>query len=238
MNNLLLAAPPCQRGHGPESWPCVDLPHPHPYTSYPDKLYTFFSRSASTSAVVASGPGPDIRNTLYKYRLALPPFFALDHVYWWIRFHSSSFPSSSSGKLSPTSTESTRPVTTTEIMTSSWSASTCTTPRSTATSMSRGRSSSIWSRAPWTRCASLRTEPCSDRITTCTASPEREITGLRVTTQRVPSWLTTCSTWYARSPKPAIVCRASSWHTRSAVVPVPVWAHCSSARSARNTPTG
>ena len=55
--------------------------------------------------------------------------------------------------------------------------------------------------------------------------------------QRVQSWSTLCSTWFARRPRAVTACRASSWPTPSGAAPGRAWAPCSSARSGRSTPT-
>merc|ERR1712119_250855 len=88
-----------------------------------------------------------------------------------------------SGRSSPTSTESTQPEPTTVTPISSSSESTSTTMKPPVASTSHEPSSSIWSQVPW-----------------IPFDPEPVITGLKVTTPRVPSSLIVCSMLCERRP--------------------------------------
>merc|ERR1712070_305625 len=143
----------------------------------------------------------------------------------------------SSGKLSPTSTASTLPVPTTVTLTFNWSASTCTTTRPLAAAMCLAPSSWTSSLVPWTPSVPVLSVSSSAQTTSSSGRLVPVTIGQRVTTPRVPSSSTPCSTWCARRPSPATASRASSSATPSVVVPVPVWELSSSPRSARSTPT-
>lgn len=77
------------------------------------------------------------------------------------------------GKSSQTSMASILPAITTATMTSSWNASTSTTPRSMETSTCPVPSSLIWNQAQWIPSASPPTVHCSDQTTSCTDNQEQ-----------------------------------------------------------------
>merc|ERR1712159_30869 len=106
----------------------------------------------------------------------------------------------SSGRLSPMSTVSTLPVPTTVTPTSSWSASTCTTTRLPEVATCPVPSSWTSSLVPWTLFALVLSVSSSALTTSSSARPVLVTTGPRVTTPKVPSSSTPCSTSSARRP--------------------------------------
>merc|ERR1712159_926912 len=93
----------------------------------------------------------------------------------------------SSGRSSPTSTESTQPEPTTATPTSSSSESTSTTTRPPAASMCHEPSSSTSSQAPWTLFDPAHSVRSSDQTTLSSARVVPVTTGPRVTTPRAPN---------------------------------------------------
>merc|ERR1712032_1754857 len=143
----------------------------------------------------------------------------------------------SSGKSSPTSTELTQPVPTTETLTSSWRESTSTTTKPPVAVMSQEPSLWILSQVPWTPSEPDHSVSSSDQTTSSSVRPVPVTTGPRVTTSREPSSLTPSSMSSERRLRVAIAFRDSRSPTPSEEVPDPVWEPFSSPRSERSTQT-
>merc|ERR1712036_35096 len=122
----------------------------------------------------------------------------------------------SSGRSSPTSTESTQLVPTTATAVSSLSASMSTTMRLPAASTFREPSLSTWSQVPWTLSDRAPLARSSDPTTLYLDRAEPVTTGPRDTTPR--------------RPRVAIVCKDFSLLTLWAVEPDPAWELFSSPR--------
>merc|ERR1712178_549331 len=106
----------------------------------------------------------------------------------------------SSGRSSPTSTVSTLPVPTTVTPTSSSSVSTCTTMRPPAVATCLAPSLWTSSLVPWTLFVPAHSVGSSAPTTLSSARLVLVTTGQRVTTPRVPSSSTPCSTSSLRWP--------------------------------------
>merc|ERR1712119_72530 len=128
-----------------------------------------------------------------------------------------------SGRSSPTSTESTQPEPTTVTPISSSSESTSTTMKPPVASTSHEPFSSIWSQVPWIPFDPDHSARSSDQITSFSVSPELVITGLKVTTPRVPSSLIVCSMLCERRPNLVIAFKVFNSLTLLVAVPDPVW---------------
>merc|ERR1712072_1217267 len=135
------------------------------------------------------------------------------------------------------STVSTQPVPTTVTPTSNLRESTSTTTKLPVVDSSQELSSWISNQERWTLSELDHSVNSSDLTTSSSVRLVPVTTGLKVITPKVPNSLTPSSTLSGRRPKVAIVSKVSKSPTPSVVVPVLVWAPCSSPRSERNIPT-
>merc|ERR1712038_38417 len=95
-----------------------------------------------------------------------------------------------SGRSSPTNTESTQPEPTMATPTFSSNESTSTTTKPPAVNTSQEPFSSIWNQVPWTLSDPDHSDKSSDQTTSSSANPVPVTTGPKVTTPKVPNWLT------------------------------------------------
>merc|ERR1711934_72153 len=141
----------------------------------------------------------------------------------------------SSGRSSPTNTESTQlvPITVTPISNSR--ESTCTTTRPPVEDTSQEPSLWILSQVPWTPSEPAHSVNSSDQTTSSSDRPVPVTTGPRVTTPREPSSSIPSSMSSERKLRDAIASKVSRSPTPSVVVPDPVWEPSSSPRSEKST---
>merc|ERR1712071_505026 len=129
----------------------------------------------------------------------------------------------SSGRSSPTNTESTQPEPTTVIPISSSNESMFTTTKPPAVNTFHELSSLIWSQVPWTLFDPVHSARSSDQITSFSDNPEPVITGPKVTTPKELNSSTVCSMLCERRLSLAIAFKVSNLPTLLVAVPVPVW---------------
>merc|ERR1712136_50526 len=143
----------------------------------------------------------------------------------------------SSGKSSPTNTESTQLVPTTETAIFNLKELTYTTMKPPVANTSHVPSLSILSPEPWTPSDPVHSVKSSAQTTSSSDNLVPETTGPKVTTQREPNLLTPSSMLSERKPRAAIAFKDSNLHTPSVAVPVQEWEHFLSAKSVKNTQT-
>merc|ERR1739848_689908 len=119
-----------------------------------------------------------------------------------------------SGRSSPTNTESTQPEPTMATPIFSSNESTSTTTKPPAVNTSHEPFSSIWNQVPWTLSDPVHSAKSSDQITLFLDNLVPVITGLKVTTPKVPNSSIQSSTLSEKNPNLAIAFRVFNSLTR------------------------